>query len=58
MFVKKTISLGGRMIAINKSALLAASTRCFSSIELINRSGQKLAKSLEKEIKYENDNYT
>jgi len=39
MFVKKTITLGSRMVAVNKSALFAASARCFSSIELINRSG-------------------
>lgn len=61
MFVKKVVSalpLTARMCAVNKTALLAASTRCFSSIELVSRSGTKLAKSLEKEIKYENDNYS
>lgn len=47
-----------RLLAVNKCALLASSTRCFASIEQINRGGNKLASALDKEIKYENDNYT
>ena len=60
MFAKKINSLfpvAARMCAVNKSALFAINTRSFASIDLINRSGAKLAKALEKEVKYENDNY-
>lgn len=35
-----------------------AQTRMFSSFESVQRGAAKLSKSLEKEIKYENDNYT
>ncbi len=56
MFVKFASALP-RMCAVNKTALIAATCRSFGSLELVSRSGAKLAKSLEKEIKYENDNY-
>jgi (p)ppGpp synthase/HD superfamily hydrolase len=45
------------MMALNKSALIAACNRGFS-VELVSRSGAKLAKALENEVKYENDNYS
>jgi complement component 1 Q subcomponent-binding protein len=56
MFVKFAAAVP-RMCAVNKTALIAATRRSFASLELVTRSGAKLAKSLEKEIKYENDNY-
>ena len=57
MFVRRAI-VASRIFAVNKTGLLVASTRFFSSIEQVNRAGAKLAKALEKEIKYETDNYT
>lgn len=44
--------------ARNPLMAAACSVRGFSSVELVDRAGLKLAKSLEKEIKYENENYT
>lgn len=46
------------MCLMNKTALIAAATRGFSSVELVSRSGAKLSKALDNEIKYENDNYS
>jgi len=56
--IKRLATQVPRLAMVNKTVLMAASTRCFSSIELVSRSGAKLAKALENEIKYENDNYS
>lgn len=62
MFVNrfaKIVPMAMRMSAQQtRMPLIAACARTFSSVEMIERSGSKLAKSLEKEIKYENENYT
>jgi (p)ppGpp synthase/HD superfamily hydrolase len=57
MFAKKIVAQIPRMCVVNKTALIAAATRSFS-VELVNRSGAKLSKALDNEIKYENDNYS
>ena len=57
MFAKKLATQATRITAISIPSLMAA-TRAFSSVELVARSGAKLAKALENEVKYENDNYS
>ena len=61
MFAKRVasqISIASRLVAVNKTAVLALGARSFSSFEQVSRASAKLAKALEKEIKYENENYT
>ena len=47
-----------RLCAFKQTAMIACQTRMFSSVEMVSRAGAKLTKALEKEIKYENENYT
>ncbi len=49
-----------RVAAANKMPIMALmqQARCFSSFEAVQRGATKLGKALDKEIKYENDNYT
>ena len=47
-----------RFCAFKQTAMIAMQSRGFSSMEMISRSSAKLTKALEKEIKYENDNYS
>ena len=53
-----SMPMATRMFASNKSAIFALSSRTFSSFEQVSRGAAKLGKALEKEIKYENENYT
>ena len=60
MFVQKFTKVmrpAARLCTFRQSALVAANMRLFSSVELVARSSAKLSKALDKEIKYENDNY-
>jgi len=52
--------LATRVAATNKVPVMALmqQIRSFSSFEAVQRGATKLGKALEKEIKYENDNYT
>ena len=62
MFAKKFASIVPAAMRASvqhaRNPMMAAAMRSFSSVELVDRAGLKLAKSLEKEIKYENENYT
>ena len=46
-----------RLCVAKQTALMALQNRSFSSVEMVSRAGAKLTKALDKEIKYENDNY-
>jgi len=63
MFKKGVARLGARqplaVSAMRSQMLLSAcSVRAFSDFNAIEKGAQKLNKALEKEIKYENDNYS
>jgi hypothetical protein len=60
MFVQKlskAVMPSARLAAIKQVSLVASQQRLFSSVEMVARSGAKLVKALDKEMKYENDNY-
>jgi complement component 1 Q subcomponent-binding protein len=56
----KLMPMVTRTMAANKMPLMAVmqQARCFSSFEAVQRGATKLGKALDKEVKYENDNYT
>ena len=56
--LKRVAPLAVRTSKTPLMALCAAQGRFFSSFEAVSRGAAKLGKALEKEIKYENDNYT
>jgi|688.fasta_scaffold699510_2 hypothetical protein len=56
--VVRVMPLMQRNAAVNKIPIMALQTRMLSSFEGVQRGASKLGKALEKEIKYENDNYT
>merc|ERR1740117_1759497 len=60
MFIQKfskALIPSARLAAVKQVSLVASQQRLFSSVEMVARSGAKLVKALDKEMKYENDNY-
>ena len=54
--IAKAVMPASRLVT-KQLGVVAAQQRLFSSVEMVARSGAKLQKALEKELKYENDNY-
>ena len=46
-----------RICGFKQAAIVAMQQKGFSSVEHVARGGAKLTKALDKELKYENDNY-
>jgi hypothetical protein len=54
----KLLPMASKVFVARTPLMAVTMARPFSSVEMVSRSGAKLAKALEKEIKYENENYT
>merc|ERR1712166_1566428 len=55
--ISKVIMPTARNCGFKQAAIVAMQQKGFSSVEHVARGGAKLTKALDKELKYENDNY-